>query len=530
MRKSASFRSLRYATDILGVDLGSHTLKVLQLRVRGKHFSVVGFAQKEVWPLLAEAQTEDDKRAAYARALKEVIKTQRFKPRGAALALSGSYSIVRFLSLSKPFKTDARTGLPAQAHEISPFEPDDTTFDVRILDEDASRANAMAVIGQKRAIGNAIAILNKAGLRSSVILNDALALESAYDFLHGAETEQPIVLVNIGAATTTVTIVENRVLKAARTLNIAGDALTRAVKRDFNVSAEEAESLKKEYGLFGHRMAASARQPTGHNEAFRIYNETAVRVFKALDRPIHELIVDIHRTIDAFLDKRGKDAPHMSKIVLSGGGASLKSLQEMLGTETGMPVEVFQPLEQPGGGKPEGAVGADAAVVFGLALTSALRGRESAPRVNLLPPEAKRAAALRNFARVFGIVLLISGALAGGHTLYLLQHKRVAEREAAAELKLRAGKPEAPNKASASKAERPKPKPVSPFAFLGKLRVSGAFGDVVMLNGGGGEYVAKDGRLFDDGGKALPNITTRQTSGTIVLSAPGEQHTVQLPK
>ena len=524
MKKGPSFRSLRFSRDILGVDLGSHTVKLLQLRL-----FVLGHASKEVGALLAEVSSEEGRRDIYVEALRHLLKTQRFRAKRGAFSLAGNASLMRFLRLIKPYKVDSKTGIPEEAKALSPFDPQDTGLEVRIIEQDENYADAMVLIAQKKAIAGALSILRKTRLRPAVVLNDPLAMENAYNFVHGRRSPEPVVLVNIGAATTSLSIIENSVTRVARTFNIAGDAFTRALKREFSVSVEEAEALKKEYGLFGHLAAASGRQPAAPNEAFRIYNETAVRVFKALDPSVSDLIGGIDHTIDTFLDKRPKGEPRISKILLSGGGAALRSLQEVLGMETGLSVEIFDPLENAvvRNGKLDLAQSASMAVVYGLALSGILRGAAATGGPNLLPLEEKRAAARRNAARVLLLASVGLGVIVGGGRLYDRHRSEVAALEAEAQLKQAAPPPSSGKRAAAPPA---KPKPVSRFAFLGRLKFSGAFGDVVMFSGAGGEYVAKAGRLFDQTGKEVKDVKSRSSGGTVVLSVAGEEYVIHLPK
>lgn len=532
MKKSdASFRSLRYSGSLLGVDLGSHTIKVIQLKVVNGRVSVVARAEREVWAQLAEAKTEAQRKEILAQALRELLKSSRFTDKRAAISLSGLHSVVKFARLTKDFKKDPRTGIPEEAKGLSPFDANDTLLDARLHEDPHHEGGPemMAVMAQRHAINDRLGVVRKARLRPAVVLNDALALENAYGFLAPKDQFEPVVIVDLGATTTTVSIVENGVLRAARSFNIAGDALTRAIRRDLTVSLEEAESLKKEYGLFGHRMANESRV-SGHNEAYRIYNETSVRVYRAIKPSVKDLCTGIQRTIDGFMERRRPELPPVSRVLLAGGTAQLRNLEEVVRAETGLPVDVFEPL----GKRPIAADGAEGpssaalAVVYGLGLAGALRSRSAKPRINLLPVEAKRAAAVRNAARV---LLLAGGALfilLGSAGLYHDHAQKVADDEAKAETQLKAATPvKAAPKVKAPPA--PPAKPVSPFAWLGSLRVAGAFGNVVMLSGSKGSFTATEGRLMDEGGTAVPGVAVHLGSKAVVLTGGGETHKIDLP-
>ncbi len=536
MTKDASFRSLRYTGNVLGVDLGTHTLKVIQLRVNGGRASLVARAEREVWPQLAEAKTDSERKDVYARALKDALKSGKFTDKRAALALSGNHSIVKFVKLAKGYKKDPRTGVPEEAKTLSPFDPHDTLLDARTLTEETAEdpsSELMVVVAQRNAIIQKLRIVQKARLRPAVVLNDALALENAYNFTRGKEPQDPVVLLDLGATTTSVSIIEDGALRAVRTFNIAGDAFTRAIKRELNVTMAEAEALKREYGLHGHRMANEARLPTAANEAYRIYNETSVRVYRAVKPVVKDLCGGILRTIESFNEKRPPHQFPVTKILLAGGSAELKALAVVMNAELHMPVELFEPFRRPApaadGSEPVPPAGM--AVAFGLGLAGALRSRSAKPRINLLPGEAKRAAAMRNSIQAVAAAALIACGLWLAWTRMEERRALLAEQETAAETKLKAiavAKPK--SKKGTAAAVEAAPKPPSPYAYLSRLKVSGVFGDTIILAGPSGGYTAREGRLADETGRPVPGVSTELRSKTVILRAGSESYSIPLPK
>ena len=85
---------------------------------------------------------------------------------------------------------------------------------------------------------------------------------------------------------------------------------------------------------------------------------------------------------------------------------------------------------------------------------------------------------------------------------------------------------------------KPKPAPPraeSPFSFLGRLTISGVFGDsqnsVVMLSGGGRTFVAKGGHLFDENEKEVAGVSAELHDSALVLAtAKHEKFVIVLPK
>jgi hypothetical protein len=142
---------------------------------------------------------------------------------------------------------------------------------------------------------------------------------------------------------------------AARTFAVAGAALTKALARDRTLSAEEAERLKCESGVFGTSLED-------------VPTETAA----VLDRIAREII----RTLGSFEAAIGSlDSGPVSGITLLGGSAQLDHLDEYLTARTGIDAtRLGQPLE----GHRERALTESSPSVFAPAIALALRGTAQA--------------------------------------------------------------------------------------------------------------------------------------------------------
>ena len=547
MKNNPALGSSWFRRDVLGVDLGSHTVKVLQLRSSGKKVAVLDFAQRAVWPLLAGRNTEGERQEVYIKVLRDILGSNEFRSRDAAIAFSGNSVLVRFVGLSTTYKRGSKTELPDEAKALIPFDVSEAEINTRVLEASASAPRElMLVAAEKKTLAKHIEIAKKAGLKPEMLVHDPLALETAYALLHGFDPSETIVLANIGAATTSLAIVEYGVLRAVRILNIAGDAFTRAIERDFGGSPAEAEDLKHEYGLLGHDMKApdmpEGRAGGEKDAGVRIYSETAVRIHKLLKPAVKELSSQIRRTIDSFMDKRPDDQTPVARIVLAGGCADMKCLPEVLLSEVGLPVEVFRPLADATRGGAAVGIGrgsAALAVVTGLALSNASSKDYFQPPINLLPKEARRAVVGRRLWSAVSpavLFLCLAGAIGAA---YIQGGRMIAGRMSEYERQLASVKPRPKSQPATPPVApavtlKPKPKPkraVSPYAYLADLRVSGIIGDMVMLVNGRSNFVMKGGRLLDEDGTQVTGVSAAQAGDKVVLTTQkGEEFVVRLPR
>lgn len=534
MRKPAAVRSLLYSGDLLAVDLGTFSVKILSMKAKERSLTVVGSASREVWRELAGAKTEEEKSEVYARTLRELMSRYAFKPRNASISLSGNTVILRFLTLPAGSEYDPEAGLPPEAKSLVPFDEDDAIVSALVVagarGAQPPRPEMMLTLAQKKTVQGGMDVARKAGLRPAVIVNDSLALANAYEFFEGKKADETVVLVGAGASSTSIVIVEPGGPRAARVINIAGNAFTRAVKREFDVDLEEAERLK-----IAHGLSLPGGGPP-EEEA------VAARVARALKPPVTDLAAEIQRTLDVFLERRPAGYPPVKRVLLAGGSAELAGLAGRLAAETGMAVDVFRPIVNVTG--PDGALGVTALAASlvapcGLALSNTLLRRNGQSRVNLVPRKQRRSAIIRDVSpgfwrRISGPALLIGAATGYAFWAVNLSHHETAmeqsleaatRKQDETELRLKSAKRK---KTVAVKAAP------NPFAFLGRLTISGVFGDrnnsMVMLNGDGSVFVARGGKLYDVNEEEVPGVRSQIRDNSLALTANGKLYSIELPK
>jgi len=533
MRKPAAIRSLLYSGDLLAVDLGTFSVKVLSIKAKERSLTVLGSATREVWRELAGAKTEQERGEVYARALRELMAQHAFKPRNASISLSGNTVILRFLTLAPGYEHDPEAGLPAEAKALVPFEEDDAIVSALVVagakGAQPPRPEMILTVAQKKTVQGGMDIARQAGLRPAVIVNDSLALADAFEFFERKKADETVVLAGIGASSTSIVVMEKDGPRAARVINIAGNAFTRAVKRELDVDLEEAERLK-----IAHGLSLPGGGPP-EEEA------VAARVARALKPPVADLAAEIQRTVDVFLERRPAGYPPVRRMLLAGGSAELAGLAGRLAADTGMAVDVFRPIVNVTG--KDGALGVAALAAAlagpcGLALSNTLLRRTKRGRINLVPRKERRSAIMRDVSPGFWRLIAGPAFLIAAATAYAFWAVDLSHHEAANEQSLESATRKQEDAELRFKRMKSRPAPVkaapNPFAFLGRLTVSGVFGDknnsMVMLNGEGSVFVARGGKLYDADEEEVPGVRSQIRDNSLALTANGRLYSIELPK
>ncbi|GFZ34597.1 rod shape-determining protein [Clostridium zeae] len=204
---------------------------------------------------------------------------------------------------------------------------------------------------EKRAINEAI---GQVGARKIMLIEEAVAAAIG----SGLPVDEPIgsMIIDIGAGTTEVAVVSLQGIVISKTLRVAGDELDETiidyVKREFNLMIGErtAENIKIQLGCVytksgeeENSMEVRGRDlVTGLPKCITIVDS---QIREALKSPVNLIIDAIKAAIEETPPELAADIMD-NGIMLSGGGALLKGLSELIHCETHIHVNIAEnPLE-----------------------------------------------------------------------------------------------------------------------------------------------------------------------------------------
>ncbi|NLB35347.1 MAG: type IV pilus assembly protein PilM [Elusimicrobia bacterium] len=340
--------------NVIGVDIGSSSVKLLELKATGARINPVSYAEEKI-SLDIELKSPDERRQHYVSALKKALARGKFKTKNAAVSLSGNSVIVRFVQFPKMSQEELKKTLQFEAEPHIPFDIADVYLDAQIIgdiEEDGQiQMETILVAAKKELVEYKLDLLEAAGLRPSVVDVDAFAVENAYEALHKDEANQTIMILNIGASVTNINIIDQGVSKVVRDINIAGNSFTKAINTALQIDLNKAEALKKKYGL------------TGKGES-----DIPKRIQQALLSSVGGLISEVDRSLDFFAGQSAGRGSSVDYILLSGGSSALKGLASLIKKEINLPVKVFNPFIGTEFASSDGVLLPSLAVVTGLAL------------------------------------------------------------------------------------------------------------------------------------------------------------------
>lgn len=309
----------RKQKNVVGLDIGSSSVKVVELEVNGREAKLVRFAQA---PLLPEAIVDSEiiDRQAVVETIQNLFEREGIKTRSVATAVSGRAVIVKKISMERLAAEDARAAIQWEAEQHIPYDINDVTLDFQILkSEPKSKQMEVLLVAAKKDMVHAHAdLVREAGLEPEIIDVDAFALQNAVLASYDLADDEIAALVNVGAEETNLNLVRAGIPLHTKDLALGTSTLIEALKRKYSLGQEEAESALHGAAEGEVDLAGTVRE---------VFEDLA----SALERAV------------AYLKSSG-EAEKVSRILLAGGGAGLPGLRDFLAGREQVPVEVVDPL------------------------------------------------------------------------------------------------------------------------------------------------------------------------------------------
>jgi len=204
-------------------------------------------------------------------------------------------------------------------------------------------ANFHVVVGQVASIRNIARCVKSAGLEMANITLEPLA--SAEAVLSQEEKEAGVAMIDIGGGTTDLAIFKDGIIRHTAVIPFGGNVITEDIKEGCSIIEKQAELLKIKFG---------SAWP-GENKDNEIVSIPGLRgrdpkeiTLKNLSKIIHARVTEIIEEVFQEIKNYGYDEPKkklIAGIVLTGGGAQLKHIKQLVEYITGMDTRIGYPNE-----------------------------------------------------------------------------------------------------------------------------------------------------------------------------------------
>lgn len=318
---SKAFASKQKSDEAVGIDIGSSSIKVVQLKKRnGKAvletygvLSLGPYAKQEVGTV-TNLQVED-----LSQALLDVMKESNVTTKSGIISIPSLSSLIFTITLpSNKFKEEELGGIiEIESRKYIPVPISEITLDWSIIPDeiDSLSENEVGEVNtisaDKKievlviAIHNDTLIKFQEILKKTELISDSFEMEIFSTIRSSFDHDlAPILLVDFGASKVKVSIIEAGIIRVFHVVNRGSSDITRNISQALSITFDEAEKLKRSVGIDMNMDQ---------------------KVATIIEASVNYIFSDINSIVLAYEKKYNKN---ISKVVLIGGGSLLKGFNK----------------------------------------------------------------------------------------------------------------------------------------------------------------------------------------------------------
>ncbi len=309
----------RSGKSSVGLDVGSHSVKVVEIERAGKGLKLSKFAVVE----LAAGTVIDGEvinRDHLVESIKDALTKSGIKTKSVNSAVSGRSVIVRRIPMEKMTEAQARQAIHWEAEQHIPFRVDEVSIDFKILNEESSagQMEVLLVAAKKEGIDLHRSIIQSTGLKTAAVDLEQFALLRAYENSYHPTEDDCVTILNVGSDNTNLVITKGGIPSFNRDLAIGAGRFIESIVRTLGLEYDDAVKAFK-------------------GETVEGVSEEEVK--NAVSSVLEELSTSVRRSFISF--QASGESSRIDKMLISGGCSLMSGLAETLSEHHGLPVERF---------------------------------------------------------------------------------------------------------------------------------------------------------------------------------------------
>ncbi|MCH9649870.1 MAG: pilus assembly protein PilM [Deltaproteobacteria bacterium] len=313
------------AKGVVGLDIGSSAVKLVELKERKGEYHLVRLGLEPLSPeAIVDGSIMDS--SLVVDAIHKLNDETKVKQAQYGTSLSGHSVIIKKIQLPQMSEDELAESIQWEAEQYIPFDINDVRMDYVLLSDDdvgQEQMEVLLVAVKRDKVNDYQSVISQTGKSPALIDIDVFAIQNAYEINHDLDPLKVVALINMGAGVTNINVLARGSTVFWRDITFGGNQFTESLQREFNLSFEQAESLKRGETVGRYTL----------NEARPI-----------LDAVSEEMASEIQKTFD-FFSATSSEGP-VEELVLSGGCALTPNLLQVLRDRFGVPTELLDPLRR----------------------------------------------------------------------------------------------------------------------------------------------------------------------------------------
>lgn len=310
-----------------GLDIGSSSVKVIELDGKQNNLSLVGLGFENLPPeMIIDGQIMELN--TVSEVIQNVFRDQQINSDRVVAGVSGHSVILKNIVVPPMSQEELEESIDYYAEEHIPYDLADVSLDYHITEETPESVQVLIAACKRERIDNLKQAIQLAGKSPVIVDIDTFALQNCYEVNYQPNPTEAVALLNIGAATMNINILRGTQSLFTRDVTIGGNQFTDVLQRGLGISYVDAEAVKRGMPLPNAQEGEQA----------------SVEPF--LDNVLDTIAIEIQKTFDFYRATTDDGGVEVSKVLISGGGSKLQRLPQELSKRLELKVEVLNPFQR----------------------------------------------------------------------------------------------------------------------------------------------------------------------------------------
>ena len=308
-------------TDVLGLDIGSCTVKMVALRKSDTGYTTTAAGITEI----AASEDDNHRRTNTVRAVRKCFESVRIKTKFVVCGVSGQEVAVRDFAFPSLLPEEIASAISLEASQVCPFNAADSAVDYHLMPNDDNKSSGVLVAAMNTLITNKVQLAKEASLKCVLMDVDGLALLNCFNGLANgrekSEANQTVAILNVGGTHTTLAIMDNDGWPFIRDMTYAGNDIVAQIAAMNDTSKETVRGI-----LSGDSVADEAG------------------LSDSLEKACHKLITDVGETLRYYAAQSASS--NVEKLFVCGGFALAGGFVELLNRRLGVEAVLWNPFDK----------------------------------------------------------------------------------------------------------------------------------------------------------------------------------------
>lgn len=334
-KKIAGGLSQGQGKSVLGVDISSSTIKVVQLARKHGRAVLETYGELALGPY---AGVEAGKATSLSttklgEAVADLMREAKVTTTECGVAIPLASSLINVIEMPDVGENRLKEMVPIEVRKYIPVSINEVMLDWRIVpkvEADAVPMGASTAPGVRKVEILTVAIHKETINRYNEVIQNAKLNPSFFEIevfstirVALEEDLAPTMIIGLGAGTTKIYIVDRKVLRESHVISRGSQEITVAISKALGVTPERAEELKKTFGV--------------------VKQGTDTDVAEIASLVLDSLFTEAQRVM---LNYQKKHSRNVAKVVLTGGGILLPGISERAKTILQTDVSIADPFRK----------------------------------------------------------------------------------------------------------------------------------------------------------------------------------------